>query len=191
MRCLGSMLSITSNKVVIVGSGPSLNREDVEYCKGKAYVIAINDNFRIAPFADMLFAADFLWWARNPDWREFTGRKVTVSEKARDLYGLEWIASRKERGLSENPDYVHEGNTSVIMAINLAHLSGVENIYLLGVDMQKIGSRSYWFQKEKTPPFDMMIPHFEEVAEQRPDIVNCSMVSALTCFEKKPIQECL
>lgn len=48
--------------IVCVASGESLTRADVNYCRGKARVLAINDNYRIAPWADWLYACDGRWW---------------------------------------------------------------------------------------------------------------------------------
>jgi hypothetical protein len=43
--------------VVCVASGHSLTKEDVEYCKGKAKVYIVNDGYKLAPWADLLYAA--------------------------------------------------------------------------------------------------------------------------------------
>ena len=54
----------TNSVAVCLGGGPSLNKEDIEYCREKKGVrfIAINDAYRLAPFADILYAADKKWW---------------------------------------------------------------------------------------------------------------------------------
>jgi hypothetical protein len=57
----------------ILASGPSLTREQCEAVRGKAKVIAVNnqaidtdcDGVRVpamAPWADVLYAADAKWW---------------------------------------------------------------------------------------------------------------------------------
>ena len=42
----------------ILATGPSLTPDQAEYAKGKARVIAVNDAWRLAPWADILYACD-------------------------------------------------------------------------------------------------------------------------------------
>ena len=42
----------------ILATGPSLTPAQAEYAKGKARVIAVNDAWRLAPWADILYACD-------------------------------------------------------------------------------------------------------------------------------------
>ena len=65
---------------VLVASGPSLTQEQVDYCRGKAKVIAVNDNYLMVPWADYLYFADRKWlaWHKdNPEFKAFKGQKVT------------------------------------------------------------------------------------------------------------------
>jgi hypothetical protein len=47
---------------VIVASGPSAAGVNLECAKGKAKFIAINDSWRLVPWADALYAHDHAWW---------------------------------------------------------------------------------------------------------------------------------
>ena len=50
--------------VLCIASGPSLTREDVEYCRDKVDAsIVVNTSFRMAPWATALSASDRRWWA--------------------------------------------------------------------------------------------------------------------------------
>lgn len=172
--------------VVIIGGGESVTQADVDHVRGKAYVIVINDAYKLAPWADMLYACDFKWWYwHQPD---FAGRKVTQEKEAANLYGLEWIESRKGEGLSISKEFIHQGGNSGFQTLNIAHLMGAKEIYLLGYDMQGV----HWFgdhPDKLRPEYQPMIDAFNQV--QIGGVVNCSMESALTCFPKKSITDCL
>ena len=47
-----------NSTVVCIGTGPSLTQADVDLCCSQARVIAVNDAYRMAPLADVLYAAD-------------------------------------------------------------------------------------------------------------------------------------
>jgi len=78
---------------VVVASGPSLTREDVEYCRDKAKVIVVNDCYRLAPWADICYASDYDWYRLhiNAIRNSFFGRCVTVDVDAAAQFGVEWI----------------------------------------------------------------------------------------------------
>jgi hypothetical protein len=64
--------------IVCLGGGPSLTQAQVDACRGRAHVIAINDAFRLAPWADVLYACDWQWWKANPEAYDFAGLKVSI-----------------------------------------------------------------------------------------------------------------
>ena len=52
---------------VLLGGGPSLTLGQVEKVRaareaGAVHVIAVNDAYRLAPFADVCYFADSEWW---------------------------------------------------------------------------------------------------------------------------------
>lgn len=83
--------------VVCIASGPSLTTEDVQYVRGKAIVIAINDAVLQASdppvmtwkgyeagtsWADVVYSSDQIWWsAHYRTLRTFQGLKVRVHAK--------------------------------------------------------------------------------------------------------------
>ena len=68
--------------VVVIATGPSLTAEDVDYCRGKARVIAINDAYTLAPWADALYATDAKWWHWHRGVASFTGAKWSMEHSA-------------------------------------------------------------------------------------------------------------
>ena len=75
----------TSKTVVCIGRGPSLRPDDIAYCQGKAVVIALNAAWELAPWADVLYAADFSWWHVHQP--HFSGAKFAVKHQGSAQYG--------------------------------------------------------------------------------------------------------
>jgi hypothetical protein len=183
----------------IVASGPSLTAEDVATLEGQR-VLVINDNYRLAPWADALYAADPIWWewhADRPELKAFKGRKITQDEEAANRYGLEYIRSVDADGLSRDPAYVHKGSNSGIQAINLA-AHWTRRIVLLGFDMQATGGKAHWFGDHPNgfrSNYHKWLWRYQLVADDAErmglEIINCSRATALRCFERKALEDVL
>jgi hypothetical protein len=184
--------------IVCVASGPSLTPEDVNYCRGKAEVIVVNDNWRLAPWADYLYATDYQWWKHYlPEVREkFSGKLLTVDEAAHDRLGVPWVRGKDEPGLSKRRDILHTGDNSGYAAINFAYHLGAERIVLLGYDMQG----THWFGDH--PPefctlndFPDYLSNFPKLAEdllcEGVRVINATRSTALECFPRMTIEEAL
>lgn len=190
----------TAQSWFIIASGPSLTVEDVNSLKGQR-VICINDNYRLAPWADVLYACDGHWWDWHHDREElkaFKGRKITQDEAAANRYGLEYIKSVDAPGLSRDPAYIHQGSNSGIQAINLAYHLGARRVVLLGYDMQATGDKAHWFGDHPTgfrSKWDRWIPLYQRVADDAKlmglEIINATRETALTCFQRKPLSSLL
>lgn len=186
------------NAIVCVASGPSLTPADADYCRGKARVLVINDNYRLAPWADWLYAADAHWWNKYASdvKANFTGECWTCTEAAAKAHGLKYIASAKRPGLSRDPYVIHEGHNSGYQAINLARHFGAERIVLLGYDMQG----THWFGNH--PPefkprndFGLFLPQFDSLAADLVadgvEVINCTRETALKVFPRSTIEQVL
>ena len=75
--------------VVCLGGGPSLHADDVAYCRGKATVIAINDSWRLAPWADALIASDAAWWQHYRGVPAYAGLKFCLEASAAKWPGVQ------------------------------------------------------------------------------------------------------
>lgn len=126
--------------IVCLGAGPSLRLADVELLRGQARVIAVNDAYRLAPWADVVFAADSKWWR----WQQEQGvrddalpaMQVTLDRLARDYRpSVIQIERKGVTGLWLQPDGVCTGGHGGYAAINLAVHLGAARIVLLGYDM--------------------------------------------------------
>jgi hypothetical protein len=180
---------------VIIASGASLTQEDVNYCKGKARVAVVNDNYRLAPWADLLYACDMEWWDfHQPD---FAGEKWTCDGEAAKKHGINYIAGHSRAGISLDPSYIHYGGNSGFQCCNLLVHRGVKKIILLGFDFQETGGKKHWFGDHPFPLHNMRnwanyTKHFNDAAQQFQqagvEVVNCSRASALSCFRVSTIQ---
>lgn len=186
----------------IIASGPSLTAEDVNAIRNQQ-TIAINDNYLLAPWADVLYACDACWWDWHADRQElksFKGRKITQDKEAAEKYGLEYIESRDADGLSRDPAYIHKGSNSGIQAINLASHLGARRIVLLGYDMQGTCGKTHWHGKhpcevDDYAPWHKWLWRYQLVADDAErmglQVINCSRETALTCFPRKRLYSLL
>ena len=197
--------------VVILGSGPSLTKEDVDYCKGKARVIAINNCYMLAPWADILYACDIDWWTMHYSMLPlslalFLGERWTISLEASKKYGLHHVDSKYAASISFTPGLVHlgglkgPGGNSGFQALNLAVLFGVARIILLGFDMGIQYHLTHWHgnhpgKLNKSPNYREFIKSFQGAAfdlrRAGIEVVNCSRESKLECFRRDLITNVL
>lgn len=196
--------------VICVGTGPSLTRVDVESCRGQARVIAINDAHRYAPWADVLYAADANWWIAHHGVPSFAGEKYMTMSPTPDgerivIPGVRRLRPGPYRGLSLKADRLclglAGGCNSGYQAINLAVLMGAAKILLLGYDMQQDANRrSHFFGKHPAPlcnasPYELMAKAFLDLVDPLAalgiTILNCTRETALTAFERQPLEMAL
>jgi hypothetical protein len=191
--------------VVILASGPSLNAEDVEAVRvarsaGKCRVIAINNTWERAPWADALYACDAGWWeAYQP---EFKGERWSQHERAAE-FGANRIEGKPGNALSFHPDHISHGGNSGFQAINLALHMGAAKIVLLGFDMQATGGKSHWhgdherarLTNPKWPTFIGWHKAMNRAHDQLDEIglehINASRETALESWPRMTIQEAL
>lgn len=182
---------------LLIASGPSLSLADVDACKGRAFTIAINDNYRIAPWADVLYACDGLWWDHHfKKLAPFKGELWTQDKPAADRYGLHWIQGKHGEGLSADPNVIHWGANSGYQAINLAYNWGAKRIVLLGFDCRRDKGRTHWFGDHPKPltsdsPYGLWLTNFRKLAADLKakgvEVFNCSPNSAIDAFQKVPL----
>lgn len=142
-------------EVVCIASGPSLTAEDCitvgvwKAWGGNRRVIAVNNSFLRAPWADVLYSGDRPWWDEyerrcRSDWPMFHGERWSQSADAKRRHGTNWVRSEPGEGLSA--DRIHNGGNSGYQALQLAVLFGAKRVILLGYDMQKMGGRAHWHE---------------------------------------------
>ena len=171
--------------------------------RGKAKVIVVNTSFRLAPWADVLYACDASWWTHY--FAEAAGvmgaaELWTCAARARDQFRLNYIFGGRMKGLSKKNDQIATGYNSGYQAIGLAYLWGAKRILLLGFDMMRTGGRTHWHADHPSKLGNG--GRFHEWAKEMGvlaadatreglEIVNCSRKTALTCFRRSTIQAAL
>lgn len=197
--------------VVVAASGPSLEKavEKLEHSRGVP-IIAVNDAYRLLPWAHMLYACDSVWWDVQGGVPDFPGEKWSShtndprgrhndKRAAAAAYGLKVIEGRPGRGFSEDPAAIHYGQNSGFQAVNLALLFGAAKVVLVGFDMRPVNGKTHFFG-EHSPPlrniasFDGFVRAFEEAVDSVPagvQIVNATWGSAIKCFPKVKLDDAL
>lgn len=177
--------------VVILATGPSLTVEDAEWVRGKARVIAVNDAYRVAPWADVLYACDDKWWRWHQGVPVFQGRKLSI--KCKSYHDVERLCNTGAEGLeTERRDGVRTGRNSGYQAIGVAVLLGATRIVLLGYDMR--GDHFFGAHPDGSrPPFALCLAVFQTMVQPLRDagveVINCTRESALTCFPRQSLHE--
>jgi len=196
---------------VIVASGPSLTEHDVAHVRiarmlDLCRVIVVNDNWHRVRQADVLYGADHRWWERYHDIARVRigGERWTQSCRAGIEFGLRYILTINQPGLSRDPARLHAGANSGYQAINLAYHFGARRILLLGYDLQRTRGKAHWFGDHPTtgpnplpqpdnwhkiaPKFDALAADLES---EGVEVRNCSPHTALRCFPRSSICEAL
>lgn len=159
--------------VAVLCTGPSLTQDDVDYCRGRCKVVAVSDAIYMAPWADALVSYDKgWWWAHKP---AYDGPKYHCHVE--NMEGVEKFEPRP-------------GNSGTL-GLAVAAQMNPGKILLLGADLKgthffgrhtKAGLRN-----TQEHQFRIMARQFE--AMKNLPVVNCSPVSALTCFRKGNLRE--
>lgn len=169
--------------VVVVASGPSLTEED---CCAVAHlpVLAVNNSWRMAPGADIVYAGDYAWWRENG--YELAGTKAqrwTCSRRAADVFGLHHHA-------------VAGGYNSGMRAIELAISLGADSVLLLGFDCSLENGVHWHGAHEKTKnPTGGVVSHwhnqFATMYQGKAEVINCSRYSDLKRFPRMDLADAL
>ena len=190
--------------VVCIAGGPSLTAEQcasvgIAHAFGLVRVIAVNDAYRLAPFAEVCYFADGRWWAWHkdkPDFVAFAGQKCSIVNSGKDITDSEVHILRNAGawGISTKPDALITGRNSGYQALNMAILAGAAKVVLLGYDGREPGpgEATHWFgdhpRVEPTSVYreyrQAMARGAAEIAAAGVEVINCSPGSAIDTFRK-------
>lgn len=165
----------------------------------------VNDNYRMAPWGDVLYAADGPasgadWWGHYIDDinQTFAGEKWTVDFAAAQKYGLNHIGSSHE-SWSNSPESIALGGNSGFQALNLAVVKEApQRVILLGYDMGfQPGGRKHWFgdhpgAMNRESNYKKWVDKFRAAAPMIPvPVLNCTPTTALDCFPRHNLRNVL
>ncbi len=165
-------------------------------------MIVVNDNYRLCPWADVLYACDAPWWSRHIDAvrRTFAGELWTQDTHAAAKYGIEHIQAQSRDGLCLEPGMIFHGGNSGYQAIGLAYTWGAARVILLGFDCQFSGGKRHWFGDHPRglnnatglEGWKRTFPKLAADAKKAGlEIVNATRETALDCFPRMRLADAL
>jgi hypothetical protein len=194
--------------VVCVAGGPSLTLEQLEVVHQarqaeRVRVIGVNNAFQRAPWIDVVYACDLLWWKKHHAQVKALApgaETVTQDASAHKQFALS-TRVRGSAGDGLGREQIHTGGNGGHAAVNLAYLWGAQRILLLGYDMQ-LGPKGerHWHPDHPSPCiqtqlFAHWIKRFESTARDLKklgvEVLNCTPGSALPWFPRCSIDEAL
>lgn len=200
----------TNETVAILGGGPSLTREQAEYCRGKCKTIGINRAYRddMAPWIDWLHAYDEEFWLNHPAAVKWPGLKTTGQSPSGIVGGDDIILIKMAPKYTAKPfddpmRPVHAGRDSGYQAIQLAALVGAARVLLLGFDAHSVGrhGKHNWHEgyeylgQRKPCDFEMHLGLHEDLEVimrvRGVWVINCTPGSAITAYSMMPLEQAL
>lgn len=181
---------------VIVASGPSAKDADLEAARGRAKVIAINNSWHLAPWADVLYACDWKWWREAKGAAGFGGLKIVGRRLGHAFPAIREISicGARHEILTAKKGVIGSGGNGGFQALNLAVQFGCKQIVIVGYDM-RIDRGAHWHGphgRGLNNPTAAMVAKwaraFDDNAPRLADlgveVLNASPVSALAKFRK-------
>jgi hypothetical protein len=192
-----------SGLVIVAAPGPSL-ASLADKCHGFP-VIAVQDAWRLVPWADVMYGCDARWWLHHQGVPEFAGEKwsshtnaeVNDKREVHERFGIKIVYGEDARGFSRDPKKIHYGSNSGFQAINLAILMGAETIALVGFDWRQVGGQTHFFGEHPAgffkPNFETFAPEMDYAAKTLTgvQVYNCTPGSALHSFESRSLDDCI
>jgi hypothetical protein len=168
-------------------------------------VIVINTTWRLAPWADVLYACDGAWWKGrdrtdaemyvNEAKARFGGQLWTQDVQSAETFGLKLIRSTPGRGLERKIGIINQGANGGYQAIGLAYQAGARRCFLLGYDMHG----RHWHGQHpgllhRNQAFPTFLKNFQNLAADIAgvedfEVINCTPKSLLRAFPMRPWQE--
>lgn len=188
----------------IVASGPSAKSAPVDLLRDRIHVIAINESYRLVPFAEILYSCDYAWWQRHKGMRSFEGLRLSHDLRACNEFGLSRVMIEQVSSndlLLDRPSYVGAGGNSGFQALNLVMQFGATGIMMIGIDCS-LDHGQHWHGRHPSPmsnPAESNVQRWRKafdgsaarIAALGIDVVNCSMLSTLTQYPKLSVAEAL
>jgi hypothetical protein len=179
--------------VAILASGPSMSQRVADSVRNVP-TIAVNNCYELAPWAEMLYAADSSWWDHHAQRAlKFAGLKVTCHESV-TYRAVNWLRQSGVEGFDPDPKMIRTGGNSGYQAIHVAIQAGAKRVLLFGYDMHG----THWFGKHPSPlrntdpqSYEVWVSRFSGLIGHGAEIINCTPGSAITCFPKMTLEEAL
>jgi hypothetical protein len=164
-------------------------------------ILAVNDAWRLLPFADAMYTTDRGWWDVHGDiafqgerWASQAANLATDDDKRTwgkcEQLRIRLVIARDGDTFCMLPGEIHYGNNSGFAAVNLALQFGANDVKLVGFDMQRTGGLEHFFGDHPSAlhngsDFAPFIRAFTNASKNLPpgvSITNCTTQSAMRCF---------
>lgn len=190
----------TGQPAIILGTGPSAKQALLR--QGNYKLIAINDSWELAPWADVLYACDRDWWIRNNGVPRYNGLKVTASPSASKAYGLKQVnLVARARVYLEPPGRIGcgidgGGGHSGFQALNLAAQFGSRLVGLVGFDMTT-NAGIHWHSRGLDRGYTERVKRWrvamdgaaEKISKLGIEVINLTPTSALKNYRKMAVED--
>ena len=164
-------------------------------------VMVVNNTHELIPNAQAMYACDLQWWERYESaTRAFRGSKWTSDKQAARRYALHHINRSSGNGLCTERNCIYSGGNGGYQAINLVYHLGAKKIVLLGFDMHR-NEGGHWHGEHEgmisapdshvrgwVPAFDALAHDLRALGVS---VVNATPGSALQCFPRSELRDCL
>lgn len=166
-------------RALIVATGPSLKREDVEWWSAGRKVYAVSNAYRYCDRVDLLYACDEQWYDVHEPSTRHIAERWTTCDAAATKYGLHHIPGHYGPPAFDTGDAIAYGGNSGFQALNLAYIHGCCDAVLLGFDCgQEPGGPSHCFGEHPSAcdnprPYRRWLEHWRKAA---PEIAAAGMV---------------
>lgn len=177
--------------VAIIASGAGATPLVAQHVRAaRVRCIAVNNAFRLAPFADVLYAADAEWWTHpsNADARTFAGERISVSAVPAE-FGVKLLRQTGNSGFDPDAGALRTGCNSGYQAIHLAVHFGARKIILCGYNLSGPNFHGRHVDGLRTTDeahYGLFLSKYPTLVEplraRGVDVVNCTPNTALKCF---------
>lgn len=187
---------------LVGASGPSQRKEDFDYTRGKCRVVVINSTWKLAPWADVLYACDRPWWSRyGPAPDQFGGLRIVGKGEWPGCVSAGCIQPGEMRMFWDG-QRIGGGWNSGFQVLNLLAYWRVARVIFTGLDC-KADSEPHWHGRykdghcpnPKQSHFDKWKRSFSLAAPQLKDrgveVLNASRDTALECFPRVSLEDAL
>lgn len=165
--------------------------------RDRAAVIAVQDAFRLAPWADMLYGCDSAWWLHHRETAlKFAGLKVSCDDVP--LPAVLKLKQSGTQGFDPDPACIRTGRNSGYQALHIAARAGASRVLLCGYDMQGshfFGRHPAGLRNTEPGVFNLFCKAFDTLKPALRalgcEVLNCTPGSRLTTFPFADLQASL
>lgn len=191
--------------VMVVATGPSAADVPLDKARGLVRTIAVKDGWKLAPWADCLYAADHHWWEAHKGVMAYKGRRICYDDRTVERWrGENPLQVKIMRGNKDmifgQPGVIGWGGNSGFHAFNLAIQFGARAVILVGFDMRvDRGLHFFGAHPYSMAPSEPNVRRWAATLNAQAaaikalgvEVINCSPVSAISAYPKMTLEDAL